>query len=188
MHQSAHLVNIYAVSSGAFKLSQQTDDSTGIIIDLRFPGELIGEDALYLTTYNYSAIAIGDSSVCKVLVEQMTACSQFVPEIQQNLIKLLNRQSYVRQRNFKAHIGKKSANSLLAAFLLNIIERSASYTGSDNSIELPINRNDIANFFGLRRETLSRVFSKFKKDELIQVEGKKTILLEQDKLTKLANF
>ncbi|MDX2370594.1 MAG: helix-turn-helix domain-containing protein [Colwellia sp.] len=186
--QSTPLTNIYAVSSGTFKLCQQTDDSTENIIGLRFPGELIGEDALFLKNYNYTAIAVGDSSVCKVSVEQMNSCGQLVPEVQQNLIELLSRQSYVRQRNFQAYIGKKSADSLLAAFLLNIIERNASYSGSDNSIELAINRNDIANFLGLRRETLSRVFSKFQKEQLIQVEGKKIKLLAQDKLIKLADF
>lgn len=186
--QSTPLTDIYAVSSGTFKLCQQTDDGTENIIGLRFPGELIGEDALYLKSYNYTAIAIGDSSVCKVSVEQITSCGQLVPEVQQNLIELLSRQSYVRQRNFQAYIGKKSADSLLAAFLLNIIERNTSYTGSDDSIDLPINRNDIANFLGLRRETLSRVFSKFQKEQLIQVEGKKIALLAQDKLIKLADF
>ena len=143
---------------------------------------------LFLKTYNYTAIAIGDSSVCKVSVEQMTSCGQLVPEVQQNLIELLSRQSYVRQRNFQAYIGKKSADSLLAAFLLNIIERNASYTGTDNSVELPVNRNDIANFLGLRRETLSRVFSKFQKEQLIQVDSKRITLLAQDKLIKLADF
>ena len=186
--QSAPLTDIYAVTSGAYKLCQQTDDDEENIIGLRFPGELIGEDALYLKTYNYTAIAVGDSSVCKVCVEQMTSCGNLVPEIQQNFIDLLSRQSYVRQRNFQAYIGKKSADSLLAAFLLNIIERNADYTGNDDYIELPINRNDVANFLGLRRETLSRVFSKFQKEQLIQVEGKKIQLLEQDKLSKLADF
>jgi len=118
----------------------------------------------------------------------MTSCGKLVPEIQLNFIDLLSRQSYVRQRNFQAYIGKKSADSLLAAFLLNIIERNADYTGNDDYIELPISRNDVANFLGLRRETLSRVFSKFQKDQLIQVEGKKIHLLEQDKLSKLADF
>ena len=187
-HQSTPLTDIYAVSSGTFKLCQKTDNGEENIIGLRFPGELIGEDALYLKTYNYTAIAIGDSSVCKVSVEQMTSCGKLVPEIQQNFIELLSRQSYVRQRNFQAYIGKKSADSLLAAFLLNIIERNADYTGSHDSIELPLSRNDIANFLGLRRETLSRVFSKFQKQQLIQVEAKKIQLIEIAKLTKLADF
>jgi CRP/FNR family transcriptional regulator len=187
-HQTEPLTDIYAVCSGTFKLCQKTDDGEENIIGLRFPGELIGEDALYLKNYNYTAIAIGDSSVCKVSVEQMTSCGQLIPEIQQNLIELLSRQSYVRQRNFQAYIGKKSADSLLAAFLLNIIERNADYTQSNDSIELPLSRNDIANFLGLRRETLSRVFSKFQKEQLIQVEGKKIQLLDIEKLTLLADF
>jgi len=187
-NQSTPLTSIYAVSSGTFKLCRQTDDSTENIIGLRFPGELIGEDALFLKTYNYTAIAVGDGSVCKVSVEQMTSCGKLIPEVQNNLIELLSRQSYVRQRNFQAYIGKKSADSLLAAFLLNVIERNASYTGSNNSIELPVNRNDIANFLGLRRETLSRVFSKFQKEQFIQVEGKRIELIEQGKLSKLADF
>ena len=186
--QSSPLTDIYAVSSGVFKLCQQTDDNNENIIGLRFPGELIGEDALYLKTYNYTAIAVGDSSVCKVSVEQMASCGKLVPAVQQNLIELLSRQSHVKQRNFQAYIGKKSADSLLAAFLLNIIERNADYTGLDDGIELPLSRNDVANFLGLRRETLSRVFSKFQKEQLIQVEGKKIQLLEQKKLIKLADF
>jgi CRP/FNR family transcriptional regulator len=186
--QSTSLTDIYAVTSGAYKLCQYNDDGEENVIGLRFPGELIGEDALYLQKYNYTAIAIGDSSVCKVSVEQMTSCGKLVPEIQLNFIELLSRQSYVRQRNFQAYIGKKSADSLLAAFLLNIIERNADYTGNDDHIELPISRNDVANFLGLRRETLSRVFSKFQKDQLIQIEGKTIQLLEQDKLSKLADF
>lgn len=187
-HQSTPLTDIYAVSSGTFKLCQKTDDGEDNIIGLRFPGELIGEDALYLKSYNYTAVAIGDSSVCKVSVEQMTSCGQLVPEVQQNLIELLSRQSYVRQRNFQAYIGKKSADSLLAAFLLNIIERNAAYTGSNDSIELPLSRNDVANFLGLRRETLSRVFSKFQKDQLIKVEGKNIQLIEIKELSRLAGF
>ena len=187
-HQSNPLTDIYAVSSGMFKLCQQMDNDEENIIGLRFPGELIGEDALYLKTYNYTAIAIGDSSACKVSVEQMSSCGKLVPEVQQNLIELLSRQSYVRQRNFQAYIGKKSADSLLAAFLLNIIERNTDYSKNDDCIELSLSRNDIANFLGLRRETLSRVFSKFQKEQLIQVKGKKIQLLEQNRLIKLADF
>lgn len=184
--QSTPLVDIYAVSSGTYKLYQQGENGEEKIIGLRFPGELIGEDALYLKTYNYTAIAVGESSVCKVSVEKMISCGKLIPEVQQNFNDLLSRQSYVRQRNFQAYIGKKSADSLLASFLLNIIERNTAYSGQENAIELPINRNDIANFLGLRRETLSRVFSKFQKELLIHVEGKKIQLLELDRLYKLA--
>lgn len=186
--QFSPLTDIYAVTSGAYKLIQKADnDDEENIIGLRFPGELVGEDALYLKEYNYTAVAVGDSSVCKVSVDQVTSCGKLIPEIKQNFIDLLSRQSYVRQKNFQAYIGKKSADSLLASFLLNIIERNAVYTGESDCIDLPISRNDVANFLGLRRETLSRVFSKFQKEQLIKVESKKIYLLEREKLSKLAD-
>lgn len=185
--QFSPLTDIYAVTSGVYKLTQKMDDDEENIIGLRFPGELVGEDALYLKEYNYTAVAVGESSVCKVSVDQVTSCGKLIPEIKQNFIDLLSRQSYVRQKNFQAYIGKKSADSLLASFLLNIVERNAIYTGESDSIDLPISRNDVANFLGLRRETLSRVFSKFQKEQLIGVESKKIHLLEREKLSKLAD-
>ncbi len=187
-NKSEPLTTIYAVCSGAFKLCETTDDGTEKIVGLRYPGELIGEDALFLKKYNYTAIAIGDSSVCEVSVEQMTSCGTLVPELQQNLIHLLSKQSFVRQTNFQAFIGKKSADSLLAAFLINVTERNAAHSGSTSTLNLSISRNDIANFLGLRRETLSRVFAKFQKEELINAEGKIIHLLEKEKLSELANF
>lgn len=179
---------IYAVCSGAFKLCVTDKDGSEKIVGLRYPGELLGEDALFLEKYNYTAVAIGESSVCKVEVEQMTSCGKLVPELQQNLIKLLSKQSFVRQTNFQAFIGKKSADSLLAAFLINVTERNAAYSGNDSRLNLLISRNDVANFLGLRRETLSRVFAKFQKEQLIQIEGKTIHLLDKEKLKDLANF
>lgn len=186
--QSAPLTAIYAVCSGVFKLCEINDSGDENIVGLRFPGELIGEDSLYFKKYNYTAIAIGDSSVCEVLVDQMTSCGQLVPELQQNFINLLSKQSYVRQVNFQAFIGKKSAESLLAAFVINIIDRNTDYTGSDCQLHLSISRNDIANFLGLRRETLSRVLSKFHKEKLLVVDGKSITILAKDNLAKLANM
>lgn len=182
------LTAIYAVCSGVFKLCVTSKDGYEKVVGLRYPGELIGEDALFLERYNYSAIAIGQSSVCEVSVEQFSSCGKLVPELQQNLIQLLSKQSYVRQTNFQSFIGKKSADSLLAAFLINVTKRNEAYSGSSSQLNLIVSRNDVANFLGLRRETLSRVFAKFQKEELIKIEGKIIHLLKKELLCDLANF
>ena len=114
--QAGPLTAIFAVCSGTFKLCQTNDEGIEKIVGFRFPGELMGEDALFLETYNYSAIALGENSVCEVVVEPLSACSQLAPELQQNLIQLLIKQSYEQQRNTQAITGKKSADCLLAAF------------------------------------------------------------------------
>jgi len=185
--QATPLTAIFAVCSGTFKLCQHNEDGIEKVVGFRFPGELMGEDALFLEKYNYSAIALGENSVCEVFIEQLSACGKLAPEVQQNLIHLLTKQSYQQQRNTQALIGKKSAESLLAAFLLNVCSRNAKHSGSETEIELNISRQDIANFLGIRRETLSRILSKFQQQALICLERKKLTILSIDDLKRMSN-
>ena len=179
---------IYAVSSGLYKLTDINENNEEKILGFRFTGELIGEDAIYPKEHSYNAIAIGNSSVCKVKVDDLFACSKAVPDLQLNLIELLNRQCYLSQQEFRALISKKSAESLLAAFLLNVTKRKSQHDHSTIMLNLPISRDNIANFLGLRRETLSRIFSKLQKEQLIQVTGKNILLLQPEKLSLLSNI
>lgn len=185
--QNTKLTTIFSVCSGVFKLYQDNADGSKKVVGFRFPGELIAEDAIFLEKYNYSAESLGESSVCEVSIEQFNACGKLAPELQQNLIKLLTKQSYEQQRNTQTLIGQKSSDSLLAAFLLNICQRNAKYTHSDKEIDLVISRVDIANFLGIRRETLSRLLTKFQHEKLILLDGKKLQLLCIESLQKLIN-
>lgn len=186
--QDTKLTSIFAVCSGTFKLCQQNEAGIEKVVGFRFPGELIGEDALFLEQYNYSAIALGDNTVCEVFIEKFTTCAKLAPQLQHNLIQLLSKQSYEQQRNSQTLIGKKSAESLLAAFLLNICLRNAKHSGKATEILLTISRNDIASFLGMRRETLSRLLSKFQQEQLISLQNKKLTLLSIDGLKQLDNI
>jgi CRP/FNR family transcriptional regulator len=54
--------------------------------------------------------ALGDSSVCQVFVDPLSACSKLAPELQQNLIQLLTKQSDEQQRNTQALSVKNQLN------------------------------------------------------------------------------
>jgi CRP/FNR family transcriptional regulator len=181
------LSSLYAVSSGLYKLTDVNEKNEEKILGFRFPGELIGEDAIYPKTYSYNAIAVGNSSACNVNVDELFSCCKAVPDLQLNLIELLNKQCYLSQQEFRALISKKSAESLLAAFILNIHKRKYQDDSSTKILKLSISRDNIANFLGLRRETLSRIFSKLQREQLIYVTGKNIHLLQPEKLFLLSN-
>jgi len=185
--QAKPLTAIFAVCSGTFKLTHKNEDGIEKVIGFRFPGELIADDALYLEKYNYSAVALGDSSVCEVFVEKLSACSKLAPELQLNLIHLLTKQSYQQQCNNQALVGKKSTESLLAAFILNICQRNGKSSGNITKLDLIISRHDIACFLGMRRETLSRLLSKLQQEKIIIINGKKLSVLAIETLQKLAH-
>ena len=177
---------MYAVCSGSFKLCMGSQDNIKII-NFRFPGELLGEDALFPQKYACDAIALEESSICKVSVRELTTNANLVPDLQANLVTLLSRQSYFNQQEFASLVAKKSAESLLAAFLLNVNMRISKYNATANVLYLAMSRENIANFLGLRRETLSRLLSKFQKEGLILLNGKSITLLNLEQLTHLAN-
>lgn len=187
-----NISSIYAVCSGTFKLTDTADGGGEKVLGFRFPGELIGEDSLYPEKYGYNAVAIANSAVCKISVNELMACSNVVPDLQLSLVKLLTRQGYTNRHEFQALISKKSADSLLAAFLLNVHERKLKHDGyafDDDKymINLNMSRDNIANFLGLRRETLSRILSKFQKEQLIYITGKHVELKQVEFLRRLAN-
>lgn len=184
--QGDSLENIYAVCSGTYKLTLQNQFGEEKVIGFRFPGELIGDDALHPKTYSHNAIALGDSTVCRVNVAQLMAYTQAVPDLQLSLVELLTRQSYVSQQQFESLISKKSAESLVAAFLLNIAKRQSKGSAMLSVLKLTMSRDNIANFLGLRRETLSRIFAKLQKDQLIEQTNKLITILNRDQLYKLA--
>jgi len=178
---------IYAVCTGTFKLSQELNGKEKVV-GFRFPGELLGEDALFAKQYNYQVTAITDGAICEVSVDKLMSYSELVPNLQYSLMELLGKQHLFNYQTFQSLVAKHSAESLLAAFLLNITERCKAHYGTDTSINLPMSRDSIANFLGLRRETLSRLFSKFQKEGLIRVSAKKIELLAKNKLQQLANL
>lgn len=182
------LTDIYAVSSGTFKIVQYGVDGEEQILGFRFPGELLGEDALYPGKYGYTAVAISGSSVCRLPVQEFNASSNIIPTMQRNMIELLSMQCYVTQKQMSSLAACKSAEQKLVAFLLNIAERKAAHDGSSTNIKLTITRDNIANFLGLRRETLSRLLSRLQKEGLLAIKGKQLQLLQPDRLNKLANL
>lgn len=182
------LQDIYSVCSGTFKLTKRNQLNEEKVIGFRFPGELIGEDALHLKVYSHDAQSIGEGSVCKINVEKLMSCSQAIPKLQLSLVELLTRQSYVSQKQFESLISKKSAESLVAAFLLNVARRKSHDEEQPNIVNLSMSRDNIANFLGLRRETLSRIFGKLQKEQLITQSTKQVLFIDYDGLFNLANI
>jgi len=177
---------IYAVCSGSFKLTENSPAGKEKVIGFRFPGELIGEDAIHSQHYNYNAVAVGNTTVCRVDLAELTACGKLMPELQLNLISLLSKQNAMLREEFTSVVAKHTAESLLAAFILNVLKRNALYQESETKLHLPVGRDIIANHLGFRRETLSRIFSKFQQKNLLSIHAKDIEILDLSGLKAIA--
>jgi len=162
---------VYAIRSGFFKSIIVDRDGREQVTGFFMGGELVGLDGIGSGTYHASAIALEDSEVCVLpyaLVEQM---AREVPALQRHLHAILSRE-IVRDHGVMMLLGSMRAEERLATFLLNLSRRFLRRGYSASDFHLRMTREEIGSYLGLKLETVSRLFSQFQRDGLIEVEQK----------------
>lgn len=84
-------------------------------------------------------------------------------------------------------LGTMRAEQRLAAFLLDLSERYHERGYSSHEFVLRMTREEIGSYLGLKLETVSRLFSRFQREGLLQVQGRIVKLLDQPALKQILN-
>ena len=79
----------------------------------------------------------------------------------------------LRAQDHMLLLGRKNAHERVASFLLEMAERSA----GPQSVELPMSRQDIADYLGLTIETVSRTLTLLENEAAIELPTSRRILL-----------
>jgi CRP/FNR family transcriptional regulator len=78
------------------------------------------------------------------------------------------------------------AEERLAVFLLSLSDRYRRRGYSSTEIVLRMTREEIGSYLGLKLETVSRLFSRFQEEGLLQVQGRVLKLLDLSALRQVA--
>jgi CRP/FNR family transcriptional regulator len=73
----------------------------------------------------------------------------------------------------------------LAAFLLNLVQRLKVRGFSKTELVLRMTREEIGSYLGMKLETVSRTFSKFSDDGIIEVKTRKINILDAEALKRI---
>jgi CRP/FNR family transcriptional regulator, anaerobic regulatory protein len=168
---------IYALRSGSFKTSLVDNDGREQVTGFFMGGELLGMDGLGLGHYHGTAIALEDSEVCVLpyaLIEQIAA---EVPALQRQLHAVMARE-IVRDHGVMMLLGSMRAEERLATFLLTLSRRLKARGFSASEFHLRMTREELGSYLGLKLETVSRLFSRFHDDGLIEVQQKHVRILD----------
>ena len=79
------------------------------------------------------------------------------------------------------------AEARLAAFFLNLVDRLHAQGLSQSDILLRMSRQEIGSYLGINAETVSRIFSKFSENGLMEVSHRNIRILRMDLLCDLAD-
>ena len=168
---------LYAIRSGFFKTTTISDDGREQVTGFHMPGELLGMDGIGSGAYDGNAVALEDSEVCILPFALAEALGREIPALQRHLHCVLSRE-IVRDRGVMMLLGSMRAEERLAALLLNLSRRFQRRGYSPTEFHLRMTREEIGGYLGLKLETVSRLFSKFQEDGLVEVQQKYVRILD----------
>lgn len=79
--------------------------------------------------------------------------------------------------NLVQNLATNDVDSRMAYLVIDLIEKYGEKVGDNISINLPLSREDMANFIGVTRETISRKLKKIEDESLIKIIGTKNIII-----------
>jgi CRP/FNR family transcriptional regulator len=185
-HAGDRFEALYAVRTGFFKTCVSNEEGQSQVTGFQMAGELMGLDAISHDRHTCDAIALEDSQVCVIPYSQLETLSREFTELQHAFHKIMSRE-IVRDHGVMLLLGSMRAEERLAAFLLNLTQRLQARGFSSTSLVLRMTRQEIGSYLGLKLETVSRTFSKFQEDGLLEVRHRQVRVLDEEGLRKLVN-
>jgi len=183
-HAGEEFNAIYAVRSGFFKTSVSANDGRDQITGFQAPGELLGLDGVASEHHGVDATALEDSEVCIMPYTDLERIARNFPPLQHQLHRVMSRE-LIRDHGVMLLLGSMKADERVAAFLLNISQRYKRLGYSAEEFILRMTRQEIGSYLGLKLETVSRTFSRFQDQGLIEVQGKSVKLIDMSALQNM---
>ena len=178
--------SLFAVRTGFFKTCVSSADGRDQVTGFQMAGELLGLDGIGTDSHTCDAVALEDSQVCVIPYAELEDLSREFSDLQHQFHKIMSRE-IVREHGVMLLLGSMRAEERLAAFLLNLTQRLQARGFSASSLILRMTREEIGSYLGLKLETVSRTFSKFQDDGMLDVKQRQIRILDQDKLQGLVN-
>ncbi len=177
---------LYAIRTGFFKTCVSSEDGRDQVTGFQMAGEIMGLDGIVSDHHTCDAIALEDAEVCVMPFEHIEELSREINALQHHVHKIMSRE-IVREHGVMLLLGSMRAEERLAAFLLNLVQRLHARGFSQSELVLRMTREEIGSYLGLKLETVSRTFSKFVEDGIVEVKQRHVRILNTEALKTLVN-
>ena len=177
---------LYAIRTGFFKTCLSAEDGRDQVTGFQMAGEIIGLDGIVSDHHTCDAVALEDAEVCVMPFDRIEELSREITSLQRHVHKIMSRE-IVRENGVMLLLGSMRAEERLAAFLLNLVQRLHARGFSQSELILRMTREEIGSYLGLKLETVSRTFSKFVEDGVVEVKQRHVRILSTEGLQRLVN-
>lgn len=181
-------LGIFCINSGVVKVYKTASNGKEQIVHLAQRGDFLGYAALLgEENYTNSAMIVEDAKICFIPKDAFLKTLMTNSEFFQRVTKELSHELGVMEEKL-TDATQKSVRERLAYVLLHLASCYGVEGGESQKIDLILSREEIAGIVGTATESVIRLLSEFKKDDLIEFEGKKIIIKDKRGLARLSDF
>lgn len=181
-HEGDTVNGMYFIFSGLVKVHKKWSDNKELILRFAKDGAIVGHRGLGGDTiYPVSATALAASDICFVDLDFFIATLKVNPDYLFDLMMFFAaelKESEKRMRNI-AHMNTKGR---IGQSLLTLQDKFG--TDADGFINIEISRQDLASYTGTTYETLFKIMNELSEENAVQIDSKRTKLLDKTKLLK----
>ncbi len=169
---------VASVVTGIATLSQTMEDGRRQMVGLLLPSDFVGRPGRPCSAYDVTAAT--DLVMCCFRKKPFEELMFRTPNIGQRLLEM-TLDELDAAREWMLLLGRKTAREKIASLLCIVARRDASLqlTQSNGQLrfDLPLTREAMSEYLGLTLETVSRQMSTFRREGLIETEGKRHIVI-----------
>ncbi|NHM07542.1 Crp/Fnr family transcriptional regulator [Flavobacterium sp. CYK-4] len=178
------LNGVYCVKDGVCKMTKLSSNGRDQIVNLIKKGELLGQRSLISEEpVNLSAVALEDMQICFIPKSEILTFFNENNRFSMNVMKTICG-DLKQADDLMVGMAQKTVKERLAQTLLYLEDEFG--VNADKSLKLQLSREEIASMIGTATESCIRLLSEFNKLELIEINGKKIIIKDRNKLARIS--
>lgn len=165
---------VASVVSGIATLTQTMEDGRRQMVGLLLPSDFVGRPGRGNAAYDVTATT--DLVMCCFRKKPFEEMMLTTPHIGQRLLEM-TLDELDAAREWMLLLGRKTAREKISSLLAILARRDASLKAGSGacSFDLPLTREEMADYLGLTLETVSRQISALKREGVIELEGKRHV-------------
>ena len=160
----------YQVVTGAVRTYKLLTDGRRQIGAFHLPGDVFGLEAGQTHRFGAETVAASTIRVAKhsAVIALAARDHDLANELWTRTANNLD-----RAQDHMLLLGRKNAEERVASFLMQMLDR----TSAENTVELPMSRQDMADYLGLTIETVSRTMTQLESNATIKLAGSRCVRL-----------
>ncbi|MBB6622157.1 Crp/Fnr family transcriptional regulator [Clostridium gasigenes] len=170
---------LFIISDGIVKITKNTGEGKEQIINVLTVGDFFGESNILGNTIesNVSAITVKDTQLCTISRKDLEGILYYNPSICLKLLAELSKR-LVEVENLTKSLSSNDPEARIGCMLLEFADKYGKESNGKIEIDLPLNREGMANYCGIARETLSRKLTYLEREGILEIIGTKKIVIK----------